>query len=212
MNTTVLETLAAQQRTTRRRQRALQHASALVVGVLLVAGAGKAQLFSAPTPAQTVASAALAVERGLTPHGPDLAPSVEKMVGKAAVAKAAPAAPARKLTRVRRAAQFDAAEYADVVGVVFEEGVASFYGAELEGRPTANGEIFEPDGATAAHRTLPLGSVIRVTNLRNGKSVVVRVNDRGPFVGDRILDLSHGAAKEIKMAKRGTTRVRIEVL
>jgi len=92
------------------------------------------------------------------------------------------------------------------------EGRASFYGEELAGNPTASGERFDPEKLTAAHRTLPLGSRVRVTNLRNGESVVVRINDRGPFHGNRIIDLSEAAARQIGMLKRGTARVRIELL
>jgi len=91
-------------------------------------------------------------------------------------------------------------------------GEASFYGAELAGRPTASGERFNPEALTAAHRTLPLGSTVRVTNLRNGQSVVVRINDRGPFHGNRVIDLSRRAAQELGFQRRGTARVQIELL
>ena len=97
-------------------------------------------------------------------------------------------------------------------GVHHESGEASYYGDELAGRPTASGETFDPDNLTAAHRTLPLGTRLRVTNTRNGESVVVRVNDRGPFAKRRVLDLSKGAAKQIGMLRSGTARVRIELL
>lgn len=92
------------------------------------------------------------------------------------------------------------------------EGLASYYGHELAGNRTANGERFNPSGMTAAHRTLPMGSKLRVTNKSNGKSVIVRVNDRGPFVKSRILDVSLGAAKKIAMVRSGTARVRLELL
>lgn len=92
------------------------------------------------------------------------------------------------------------------------EGEASYYGNELAGRPTASGERFDPEGLTAAHRTLPFGTRLRVTNVSNGKSVIVRVNDRGPFSGNRVLDLSHSAARNIGMLRRGEARVRMEVL
>jgi rare lipoprotein A (peptidoglycan hydrolase) len=92
------------------------------------------------------------------------------------------------------------------------EGSASFYGEELAGNPTASGERFDPQKLTAAHRTLPLGSRVRVTNLRNGESVIVRINDRGPFHGNRIIDISKEAARRIGMLQRGTARVRIELL
>ncbi|MEM8601095.1 MAG: septal ring lytic transglycosylase RlpA family protein [Bacteroidota bacterium] len=92
------------------------------------------------------------------------------------------------------------------------EGRASFYGPGFEGNRTANGEIFRMQRLTAAHRTLPFGSRVRVTNLRNGESVVVRINDRGPFVGNRVIDLSRGAAQEIGMIRSGTAPVRLELL
>ena len=91
-------------------------------------------------------------------------------------------------------------------------GEASYYGDELRGRPTASGEAFNPEGFTAAHRSLPLGSRLRVTNVKNGESVVVRVNDRGPFSGNRIIDLSKGAARELGMLGSGTTQVRLELV
>lgn len=91
-------------------------------------------------------------------------------------------------------------------------GEASFYGRELAGNPTASGERFDPEKLTAAHRTLPLGSKVRVTNSRNGESVVVRVNDRGPFHGNRVIDLSAGAARTIGLIKAGTGRVSLALL
>ncbi|MGB3542075.1 MAG: septal ring lytic transglycosylase RlpA family protein [Rubrivirga sp.] len=97
-------------------------------------------------------------------------------------------------------------------GVVIATGQASFYGERFRGRRTANGERFNPDAMTAAHRTLPFGTRLRVTNTRNGRSVLVRVNDRGPFTRGRVLDLSRAAAREIGMIRSGTARVRIERL
>lgn len=91
-------------------------------------------------------------------------------------------------------------------------GEASFYGNELAGNRTANGEIFDPEQLTAAHRTLPLGSRLRVTNPRNGESVVVRVNDRGPYHGNRVIDLSYAAAREIGLIRSGTGRVNLALL
>ena len=90
------------------------------------------------------------------------------------------------------------------------EGMASYYGAELAGNRTASGERFNPSALTAAHRTLPMGTKIRVTNKANGKSVVVRVNDRGPFAKNRIIDVSRGAAEKISMVRSGTARVTLE--
>ena len=91
-------------------------------------------------------------------------------------------------------------------------GVSSYYGSFHHGRKTANGDRFNMHAMTAAHRTLPLGSKIKVTNLRNGKSAVLKVNDRGPYKHGRILDVSQGAAKKLDMIKTGTAQVRIEVL
>jgi rare lipoprotein A len=91
-------------------------------------------------------------------------------------------------------------------------GIASYYGRELAGNRTASGERFNPHGFTAAHRTLPLGTRLRVTNVANGRSVIVRVNDRGPFVGKRLIDVSLGAAQEIQMIRSGTARVRLELV
>jgi len=94
------------------------------------------------------------------------------------------------------------------------EGVASWYGKEFDGRPTASGETFDMDGFSAAHRTLPLHTWVHVTNLANGRSVVLRINDRGPFAHTetRIIDLSYGAARELDMVGTGTARVKIRAL
>ena len=93
-----------------------------------------------------------------------------------------------------------------------ETGIGSWYGDEFAGRLTANGEIFDPDMVTAAHKTLPMPSVVRVTNLDNGKSLVVRINDRGPFVAGRVIDLSREAARWIGYRDQGIARVRVQVL
>jgi len=91
-----------------------------------------------------------------------------------------------------------------------QEGVASWYGVPFNGRPTASGEIYDMEKLTAAHRTLPFGAVVRVEDLVNQKTAEVRVNDRGPFVADRIIDLSHAAAQSINMP--GTANVRLTVI
>ena len=91
-------------------------------------------------------------------------------------------------------------------------GNASWYGPKFHGRRTANGEKYNMNGITAAHKTLPFNSVVRVTNLRNGKRVDVRINDRGPFIKGRIIDLSRGAAKKIDMINDGVVPVKLEVL
>ena len=93
-----------------------------------------------------------------------------------------------------------------------ETGMASFYGDTFEGKPTASGEPYRASGLTAAHRTLPFGTRVRVTNLSNDRSVIVKVNDRGPFAKERIIDLSRAAAIKLDYIDKGVTRVRIEVL
>lgn len=91
-------------------------------------------------------------------------------------------------------------------------GVASYYAHAHHGRRTASGERFDMTELTAAHRTLPFGTRVRVTNLANGRRAVVRINDRGPFKGKRIIDLSYAAARELGMVADGITRVRLEIL
>ncbi|WP_244147285.1 septal ring lytic transglycosylase RlpA family protein [Desulfonatronovibrio hydrogenovorans] len=93
-----------------------------------------------------------------------------------------------------------------------EEGVASWYGPKFHGQRTSNGEIFNMYEKTAAHKLLPMNTIVRVTNLDNGKEIDLRINDRGPFVGNRIIDLSFAAAREIDMIGPGTARVRVEAL
>ena len=90
-----------------------------------------------------------------------------------------------------------------------ETGYASYYGNEFDGRKTASGEIFRQSSLTAAHKKLAFGTKVQVTNLANGKSVTVRVNDRGPFVAGRIIDLSKSAAKKIDMVGAGVAKVKI---
>jgi rare lipoprotein A len=119
-------------------------------------------------------------------------------------------------------ARHDSVQFDGVVGVHanntdtqarphwFQFGRASWYGKEFQGQTTASGEVFDMNGMTCAHRSLPLGALIRVTNLRNHRSVVVRVNDRGPLVPSRVVDLSYGAAKILRL--RGTSRVRLDMI
>lgn len=93
-----------------------------------------------------------------------------------------------------------------------ETGIASWYGSDFHGRPTASGEIYNMYAMTAAHKTLPLGTYVKVTNLENGKSVIVKINDRGPFVKGRIIDLTYAAAKKLGMANKGIAKVKITVV
>jgi len=91
-------------------------------------------------------------------------------------------------------------------------GVSSYYGKAFHGKLTANGEIFDMYGVTAAHKTLPLNTVVRVTNLDNSKSLIIRINDRGPYIDGRILDCSYGAAKKLGFIQQGTAKVKVEVI
>ncbi len=101
---------------------------------------------------------------------------------------------------------------APIPGQYVEEGVASWYGVPFNGRRTSNGEIYDMHTFTAAHRTLPFNTVVRVTNMRNGKQTEVRINDRGPFVANRIIDLSMAASEAIEMIGTGTAQVRLEIV
>lgn len=93
-----------------------------------------------------------------------------------------------------------------------EVGVASWYGAPFHGRPAANGTVYDQEAFTAAHRTLPLGTEVRVTNLANGRAALLRITDRGPFVDGRIIDVSRRAARRLGFVEKGLTRVRVRAL
>jgi rare lipoprotein A len=131
-----------------------------------------------------------------------------------AVSSAPPSAPAAGPTGLP-ATVADSTADADFVGshpvIYSEEGIASWYGPPYDKRKGANGEIFDKDALTAAHRTLPMNSLIKVTNLSTGQSAILRVTDRGPFVPDRMLDLSLASAKAIGVWRPGLARVRVEV-
>ena len=100
----------------------------------------------------------------------------------------------------------------DTKPLLVETGIASWYGAPYHNRRGSNGEIYDMHAMTAAHRTLPLGSVVRVTCIENGNSAVVRITDRGPFIEGRIVDLSQAAAEKIGLVRKGTAMVRVELL
>ncbi len=121
----------------------------------------------------------------------------------------------RRHTRTRRAALLAAA--AALLACPWpasaaEEGLASWYGGKFQGRTTSSGEIFDTNLMTAAHKSLPFGTVVRVTDLDTGSSTVVRINDRGPFVEGRIIDLSRAAAEQLGIVGRGVARVAVEVV
>ena len=102
---------------------------------------------------------------------------------------------------------------AEVGGVSSQEtGLASYYGHQYHGRTTANGETYDENALTAAHRTLPFGTRVRVINLENGKSMLLRINDRGPFVEGRIIDVSWRAAQDLDFVREGVVKARVEVL
>jgi len=107
---------------------------------------------------------------------------------------------------------FDFQQRVTIANGATYSGKASWYGPGFNGRRTANGEVFNSNALTAAHPSLPFGTKVRVTNMNNGRSVVVRINDRGPFSGGRIIDLSAGAARSIKMIGSGVAPVKVEVL
>jgi rare lipoprotein A len=97
-------------------------------------------------------------------------------------------------------------------GAQAKYGLASYYGTDFHGKRTASGEIFDQWKLTCAHRELPFGTRLKVTNVENGRSVVVRVNDRGPWVAGRIVDLSFAAARRIEMVKAGVVKVKLEIV
>ena len=92
------------------------------------------------------------------------------------------------------------------------KGISSYYGKDFHGKLTANGEVFDMYGITAAHKTIPLNTVVRVTNLDNGKSIILRINDRGPYIEGRMLDCSYGAAKKLGFLKAGMANVEMKVI
>ncbi|HDJ30148.1 MAG TPA: septal ring lytic transglycosylase RlpA family protein [Candidatus Acetothermia bacterium] len=97
-------------------------------------------------------------------------------------------------------------------GPYYEVGIASWYGPGFDGRHTANGEIYDMNGISAAHKTLPFGTIVQVVDLETGKSVIVRINDRGPFIKGRIIDLSKGAAEKLGIIDKGITKVGLRIL
>lgn len=180
-----------------------------------------ARLAGAKRRAAVVTSAALLAGAGtaLTVAPSLLADDSDRLVAEASAERSAPPPatllpPIAPVSDVREAPAETTppTETADPAGESIPGGSASYYGRELAGNPTASGEPFNPSALTAAHRTLPLGTRVRVTHARTGESVVVRVNDRGPFHGDRVIDLSRAAADAIGMTRSGTAEVELERL
>ena len=100
----------------------------------------------------------------------------------------------------------------DAKPILIQTGLASWYGPPYHNRKSSNGEVYDMNAMTAAHRTLPLGSLVRVVNVKTGSSAIVRITDRGPFIGTRIIDLSLAAAKKVDLVRAGVSQVRVEVL
>ncbi|WPZ33145.1 septal ring lytic transglycosylase RlpA family protein [Thalassobaculum sp. OXR-137] len=137
----------------------------------------------------------------------------ELLVHTAKTAKSQNAAPATGYYKVGNAYQIQGVWYYPKEEWDYSEtGIASWYGPGFHGKSTANGEVFNENALTAAHRTLPMPSIVRVTNLDNGRSIVVRVNDRGPFAHGRIIDMSRRSAQLLGFMNKGTAKVRVELL
>ena len=142
-----------------------------------------------------------------TPPPPPVVPAAPRPVPPAAAPPIATPQPAP----AEPAPNSDEAIVASHQPIYSEEGMASWYGPNYHAHRGANGQIYDQNGISAAHRTLPMGSLIKVTNLQTGQTAVMRITDRGPFVPDRIIDLSIGAAKEVGVWRPGTARVRVDV-
>ncbi len=145
--------------------------------------------------------------RSLAAQGAALSLTVMLAFTPAAQAQQAPAASAPEAAAPAMATPSAAPASADA-----SEGKVAYYGRKFAGRKTASGQRFNPNALTMAHKTLPFGTMVKVTNLSNDKSVVVRVNDRGPTQADRIGDLSYAAARKIRMLKSGVVNAKIEVV
>lgn len=169
---------------------------ALLTGLMVLAGCGhKQQAVYTPPPPPAVT----------TPANP--APSTPSTAGSSAPATQTGTTPSAALSDSEADTDFVATHNP----IYSETGMASWYGPPYHNRRGANGQIFDQNAMSAAHRTLPMGSLIRVTNLESGQTAIMRVTDRGPFVPDRILDLSVASAKAVGVWRPGTAKVRIDV-
>ncbi|MFC3097506.1 septal ring lytic transglycosylase RlpA family protein [Alteraurantiacibacter palmitatis] len=176
---------------------ALALAASAVLGLTL-ADAGRAQ-----TAQDSVAASAVAIPATTAVSGPTFQPSAEALAEQAALALPQPIEPL---------AEAPSAPAATPLGTPLGSGIASFYADRFNGQRTASGERFDNRALTAAHRTLPFGSLVRVTNPANGASVVVRITDRGPFSHGRLIDVSRAAAEELGLVRAGHGRVELELL
>lgn len=169
----------------------------VLAGALLLAGCGKRPQRTSIPPAPTVAQSPQPGP-AVPPQEQPKAPPAETTIAKATVPPIAP--------------QREPPPLAPSPSTHVEVGTASWYGEAFHNRRTANGELYDMHALTAAHRTLPFNSRVRVTNISNGQSVEVRITDRGPFVPGRVIDLSYAAAKRLDMWQQGTARVKIETV
>lgn len=177
---------------------------AAVIGTLALCGAaaiGHAQSADETLPAELATDVSIK-------SGPVFVPSEEAAFEEAFAPYDTPADPLER----HDAVDITEIEPAEPEAQSLGSGVASYYGKRFHGRRTANGERFDMNGLTAAHKTLPFGSKVRVTNRRNGRSVIVRINDRGPFVRGRTIDLSRRAAEQIGMISSGHAGVELELV
>ncbi len=155
---------------------------------------------------------AIAASSLTQPSGPVFVPGADPRFAEAFAEFETPAEPVALEGAVDITTVEPAASPAEAATRDLGTGIASYYGRGFAGRPTANGERFDPRAMTAAHRTLPFGSRVRVTNPRTGASVVVRINDRGPFTRGRTIDLSQGAAEQIGLIAAGHGNVQLELI
>lgn len=153
-------------------------------------------------------AAAMRAATPATPAISDSAPASDDVILEAVLARAA----AVRSGKQRSGQTLSDSITAEVMKVDPDEGMASYYADAFHGKKTSSGEVFNMHDSTCAHRWLPFGTKVRVTNLENGKDVIVRVNDRGPFHHGRLIDMSKGAAVALGMIRKGTARVRIEVV
>lgn len=160
------------------------------------------------TLAALVALAPIGASTAIASDAPS-SPALERAATSAAVVELVPIAPT---PQVSATAPVDVAAPSRPEATVLGRGSASYYAAKFDGRRTASGERFDNDEMTAAHRTLPFGSLVRVTSVASGKSVVVRINDRGPFHAGRIMDLSRAAAEELGLIARGSGTVELALI
>ena len=177
--------------------------------VLLVVGAPASAAWARST-AEASSAAARPAKAKVAAKKPD-APKKTVAAKKKTVAAKKKAAAKTKAALAEKRARAEAREARELERKR-SRGKASWYGSRFHGKPTASGETFDRRAMTAAHRDLPFGTRVRVTNTRNGRAIVVRINDRGPFARGRIIDVSEGAARKLGMLRSGTARVVVEIL